>query len=374
VMRSPEGESCAVVIDRLTPEEQIGQLFMVGKTSTEPVTDDYRQTLTDAHIGNVVLLGNSRDGVIRTKELNEALRAAAVQPQGVGLFIAVDQEGGQVQRLQGPGFDTMPAARVQANRPVPELERSAHHWGQQLALAGVDVNLTPVADVVPAERVAENAPIGQLERQYGETVEDVSPRVAAMVRGMAEAGLATSVKHFPGLGHVTGNTDFSGNVVDTSVGRDDPGLAAFIEGINAGADMVMIATASYDRIDPGVPAAFSPVVIDGMLRSDLGFDGVVISDDLGAAQQVADVPPGERAVRFLAAGGDIVINGDPLLQAEMTRAVEERAASDPAFAEEIRTKVTRVVVMKAKHGAVNCQLEQPDQAEQTDQPEGDQPG
>lgn len=343
-----------MLIDRLTPEERIGQLFMVGKTSTEPVTEEYRQMLATTHVGSVVLLGNSREGTARVKELTDSLRHSAAAPESIGLLIAVDQEGGQVQRLKGPGFDTMPSARVQANRPVPELERSAAHWGRQLVAAGVDANLAPVADVVPANRVANNAPVGQLERHYGETVAEVSPRVAAVVRGFDEAGITTSVKHFPGLGHVAGNTDFAAGVNDTSITRRDPGLAAFKAGTDAGADMVMIGTATYARIDPGVPAAFSSVVIERMVRQDMGFNGVVISDDLGVAQQVSDVAPGERAVRFLAAGGDLVINGDPRLQAEMTRAVTERAAADPAFAERLRVKVQRVVDMKARGGQVTC--------------------
>ncbi len=347
-------EVCSALVDRLTPEDRIGQLFMVGKTSTEPVGEDYRRMLTESRAGHVVLLGNSRDGTAGIKELTDNLRRAATETEGIGLFVAVDQEGGAVQRLKGPGFDNMPAARVQANRPLPELQRSAQHWARQLSAAGVDVNLAPVADIVPADHVADNAPIGQLERHYGETLDEVGPRVEAVVRGLDEAGLASSLKHFPGLGRVAGNTDFTGNVADNAIGRRDAGLAAFRVGIDAGADMVMIATASYERIDPGVPAAFSAVVIDRMLRGDMGFTGVVISDDLGAAQQVADIPPGERAVRFLAAGGDIVINGDAGLQSEMTQAVRDRAAADPEFNEEIKAKATRVLIMKANRGAVSC--------------------
>lgn len=353
---SPAGEeACSALVDRLSPEDRIGQLFMVGKTSTESVDAAYRQMLAESRPGHIVLLGDSRAGTAAVKELTDSLRSAAPQPEGIGLFVAVDQEGGAVQRLKGPGFDTIPSARVQANRPVPELERSAEHWGGQLRAAGVDMDLAPVADLVPADRVADNAPIGQLERHYGETPEEVTPRVEAFVRGLDRAGLASSLKHFPGLGHVTGNTDFTGNVTDDSVGPDDPGLAVFRAGIGAGADTVMIATASYELIDPDVPAAFSSKVIDDLLRGDLGYTGVVISDDLGAAQQVANVAPGDRAVRFLSAGGDIVINGDPTLQAEMTLAVRVRAQSDPRFAEEIHAKTTRVLTMKAKRGAVSCQ-------------------
>lgn len=351
---TPDPRSCTALVDGLSTEDRVGQLFMIGMNTGDPVTASYRQILTDSRAGHVVLLGNSSAGATAVKQLTDDLRAAAPQPAGVRLFVAVDQEGGMIQRLQGPGFDTIPAATVQAEQTPQELQRSAQHWAGQLRQAGVDVDLAPVADVVPQQRAASNAPIGQLRRHYGATPEQVTPLVQAFVRGMDEAGVATSLKHFPGLGHVAGNTDFTGNVEDDTVGRDDPGLAVFRDGIGAGADMVMVSTASYARIDPGVPATFSAVVIDDLLRGGLGFDGVVISDDLGAAQQVADIPAGERAVRFLAAGGDIVINGDPTLQAAMTRAVLDRAATDQEFADQIRVKAIRVVLMKAHRGAVSC--------------------
>lgn len=351
---TPENTSCQDLVDRLSTEDRIGQLFMVGKMLTEPVDETYRQMLADSRAGHVLLLGDSRADREAVLEMTDALRAAAGEPGGLGLFVAVDQEGGSVQRLKGPGFEAMPSAQVQADRPIAELERSAAHWGGQLRAAGVNVNLAPVADVVPADREAANEPIGQLDRHYGTTPEEVTPRVEAVVRGYRDAEIATSIKHFPGLGHVVGNTDFSGNVADTTIGRNHPDLEVFRAGIEAGADMVMLATASYERLDSGVPAAFSPVVLDGLLRTDLGFQGVAISDDLGAAQQVAHIAPGDRAVRFLTAGGDIVINGDPTLQAEMTEAVRSLAAEDAEFADEIRVKATRVVALKARHGVVDC--------------------
>lgn len=369
---TPEPVSCEMMVERLTPEEQIGQLFMVGMTSTAPVDEAYRTMLTDSHAGAIVLLGDSSAERGEVRELTDTLRAAASQPQDIGLLVAVDQEGGAVQRLRGAGFENMPSARVQANRPIAELERSAQHWGGQLEVAGIKANLAPVADVVPEDQVAHNEPIGKLNRHYGTTPEEVTPRVEAMVRGYHQAGIATSLKHFPGLGHVVGNTDFTGNVADTTVGRNHPDLEPFSAGIQAGSDMVMVSTASYERLDPGVPAAFSSTIINTLLRQGMSFDGVVIADDLGAAQQVADVAPGDRAVRFLTAGGDLVINGDPALQAEMTEAVRALAAEDLEFAEQVRKKATRVVMMKARHGVAPCQVD-PEQVDagQTDAQEPD---
>lgn len=326
-----------------TVEEKIGLLFMLGfDTSAGAVDDSYRQTMEQNHIRSVVLLGNSQVGVDGVRSITDAL-----DPDDT-LLIAADQEGGQVQRLQGPGFDTMPAAVDQAAMSDDQLAQDATRWAQQLGAAGVDMNLAPVADVVPPEVGQGNEPVGALDRGYGDDPAVVGAKAAAFINGMHAGGQVTSVKHFPGLGAVAGNTDFSADVVDDRTGRDDAGLAAFEAAIGAGADSVMVATARYERIDPENLAAFSSVVIDEMIRTDLGYDQVVISDDMGAAAQVGDVTPGDRAVNFLTSGGDIVINGDPSIQPEMTDAVRQRAREDSRFRGELDTKIERILALHDK--------------------------
>lgn len=346
--------ACGATVQRLDVEDRVGQLFMLSKDTGTPVDDGFRTLLADTRTGNLVLLGQSQAGVDGVARLTAALRQAAPAPEGVGVLIAADQEGGLVQRLQGPGFDRIPTALEQASLSDADLRAAAARWGAQLSAAGVDANLAPVAGVVPADHVATNEPIGKLSRQYGSTAQEVQPKVAAFVAGMHDAGIATSLKHFPGLGRVVGNTDFSAGVVDTETTRDDPDLQSFAGDAGRQTDMIMVATAAYDLIDPGVPAAFSPVVIQEMLRGDLGFDGVVIADDLGEAQQVAAVPPGERALRFLHAGGDIVINAAPQIHRQMVQAVRDEVARDPGFAAEVDAKVARILAMKDDRGIADC--------------------
>jgi beta-N-acetylhexosaminidase len=116
----------------------------------------------------------------------------------------------------------------------------------------------------------------------------------------------------------------------------------------------MISTATYLRIDPDVIAAFSPRVIDGMLRNRMAYRGVVISDDLGIARSVADVPVGRRAVRFVAAGGDVVLTVVPEQAAAMVRALARRAVASPQFRETVAAAATRVLVRKARAGLAPC--------------------
>ncbi|WP_298887119.1 glycoside hydrolase family 3 N-terminal domain-containing protein [uncultured Serinicoccus sp.] len=346
----PEPGSCAALAAELSPAAQVGQLFMLGVSTESGVTPPVADALATTQTGHALLLGDTQAGVDGVRALTDALRATGDQPDGVGLLVAADQEGGQVQRLRGPGFDRMPSAVQQAQLPVDELARRAEAWGGQLRAAGVDLDLAPVAGVVPPEFQGRNEPVGLLGRQYGPDTETVVPPASAFVAGMERAGVGTSVKHFPGLGRVEGNTDLADGVVDVDTTRDDPALAAFGEVVDAGASSVMVATAVYDRIDPGVPAAFSPVVVEEMLRGDLGYDGVVISDDLGVAAQVQSVPPGERATRFLQAGGDVVINGDPAIHTAMVEATLALVEQDPEVADAVETKAARVLALKAGLG------------------------
>ncbi|GAA4880556.1 glycoside hydrolase family 3 N-terminal domain-containing protein [Serinicoccus chungangensis] len=346
----PAPGSCEALAQDLTTAEQVGQLFMLGVSTESGVTPQVAEVLASTGTGHALLLGDTQAGVDGVRALTDALRAVDDQPDGVDLLVAVDQEGGQVQRLRGPGFERMPSAVQQARLPVDELSRRAEVWGGQLRAAGVDLDLAPVAGVVPPEFHGRNEPVGVLGRQYGPDARTVVPPASAFVAGMERAGVGTSVKHFPGLGRVEGNTDLAAGVVDVDTSRDDPELSAFAEVVDAGASSVMVATAVYDRIDPGVPAAFSPVVVEEMLRGDLGYDGVVVSDDLGVAAQVQAVPPGERATRFLHAGGDVVINGDPAIHTAMVEATLALVEQDPAVAASVETKAARVLALKATLG------------------------
>ena len=336
----------------LTAAEQVGQLLMVAVSSTGPSGSD-QDLLAESRAGSVILLGNSAAGAVATEDVVTAVRGSTRRPAGIRTLLAVDQEGGQVQRLRGPGFAEIPAAEQQAERPDARLTRDAERWGRELAAVGIDANLAPVADVVPADLGTANAPIGALRRGYGSDPETVAAKASAFVRGMDEAGVATAVKHFPGLGRVQGNTDYARRVVDGRTTRDGAQVAAFRTVIEAGVDMVMASSAHYERIDAERRAAFSPVVLTDLLREDLRFSGVVVSDDLAAAA-MADVDPARRALHFLAAGGDLMIIGDPGLVGPMARAVRQRMASDERFAERVRRSATRVVLLKARRGLASC--------------------
>ncbi|HEV7204009.1 MAG TPA: glycoside hydrolase family 3 N-terminal domain-containing protein [Jatrophihabitans sp.] len=334
------------VLAGMSLRERVGQLLMVDCPTTS-VPDATVVAIRQSHVGSVILDGTSTAGMGSTQDVTGRLRALA--PRGVGLFIATDQEGGLVQRLQGPGFTRIVSAVEQGGIAPATLQEFALSWAQQLRQAGVNVNLAPVLDTVPAG-FGSNPPIGDLDRQYGSTPAAVTAHGMAVVRGMTAAGIDVTVKHFPGLGRTRGNTDLSSGVTDYVTTRDDPYLAPFRAAIAAHVPFVMMSTAIYARLDPGTPAAFSPTIVTGLLRHQLGFGGLVISDDLGNAAQVRGLSVGRRAVQFVAAGGDVVLTVDATQAATMTGALVARAQSDPTFRQQVDAAALLVLQAKQARG------------------------
>ena len=332
--------------------EQVGQVLMVGVGSTG-IGSSEKSIIARTRAGSVILLGNSTIGAQGTRRVVGRVREAAASPEGVTVMLAADQEGGLVQRLKGPGFTRMPSATLQARQSNAQLRRNAYEWGRQLRAAGISANLAPVADIVPIAMVGVNQPIGQLRRGYGPSPKTAAAKVTAFTDGMNRAGVATAVKHFPGLGRVRGNTDYMTRVVDSATTRHDDALAGFSAAVDAGVDMVMMSSAFYSKIDDEHRAAFSTMIIGDMLRKDLGFTGVVISDDL-AAVAMRILPPADRGLRFIGAGGDLLIVGDANLATAISDAIKDEAADDPDFAKRVTESATRVVAMKSRRGLARC--------------------
>jgi beta-N-acetylhexosaminidase len=171
---------------------------------------------------------------------------------------------------------------------------------------------------------------------------------------MKQVGVATTAKHFPGLGQVIGNTDYTSGVVDTTTGPNSPYLKSFQAAIKAGVPFVMVALATYTRIDPHHLAVFSSRIIEGLLRQQLQFGGVVISDDLGAAAAVAGLSPASRGIDFLAAGGDLITSQSLPAAIAMDQAILARAAHDASFRATVNSAVMRILDAKQAYHLMTC--------------------
>ena len=350
----PRTKTCAAVAAGMSLSEQVGQTIMVAQSSTRPSASG-RRTIERLHLGSVVLLGGSTAGRAATARLTGDLRHDVGTVDAAGLLVAADQEGGLVQRLQGPGFSTIASARSQAGWSDGTLHGRAKTWSEQLERAGIDLDLAPVADVVPSSIGTGNAPIGALRRGYGPDASVVARKTSAFVAGMHAGGTATTAKHFPGLGRVRGNTDTTAKVVDPTTTRHDTLLAGFRTEVEHGTEVVMISSATYLEIDARRPATYSPTVVSGMLRHDLGFEGVIVSDDL-LGRALASTPVRTRGVRFLSAGGDLALVGDVAAAAQVRDGLLDRARTDRAFRTRLQQSATRVLELKSSQGLTSCRV------------------
>ena len=349
-------QSCpAMVLAGMSEAQRVGQLFLVGLPGND-VAGSVASTITGHHYGSVIFGASSNGGVAGARQVSDAVQALATRQAtaGVRFFVAANQEGGEVQALKGPGISAIPSALSQGTDHVSSLRTRAAVWGGQLRAAGVNLNLAPVMDVVPPGTDRENAPIGALEREYGHDPATVASHGVAFLHGMAGAGVATSAKHFPGLGRVRGNTDFTSSVVDTSTTASAAYLQTYQAAVNAGVPLVMVALATYTRIDPHELAVFSPTIVRGLLRDRMHFRGTIISDDMGAAAAVAHISPGTRAVDFIAAGGDLITSESLPVADDMDAALLARAGSNAAFRAEVNAAALQVLTTKDQYGLLPC--------------------
>lgn len=352
---APEASACVTTTrDRMTERQQAGQLLMVA------LTPDMGQvgldTQIDRGLGNMLYLGGWT-GSTTVAAASQHLQDQALDVDGtkVGMLVAADQEGGEVQQLTGQGFSTIPSGREQGAMDADELEQQATAWGTELKRAGVNVNLAPTTDTVPSEIGRANGPIGQHRREYGATPAATAKGAVAFAQGMHAAGVMPTTKHFPGIGRIQGNTDSTAEgITDSTATTKDPHLSPFDAVISASPTIVMIGNARYPKLDADNQAPFSQKIITNLLREQMGFDGVVITDDVGVAKAVADVPVGERATRFVAAGGDIVLTADATQTETMTQALVDAMAVDEEFAEQVEASVSRVLALKEDMGLLRC--------------------
>jgi beta-N-acetylhexosaminidase len=345
---STPNDKAAAAYARMTRAQRIGQLLMAAVPSTGS-SSSLRTKLARYHVGNVVLIGQTQAGTSGVATVVAPVRKVTTVA-GVLPYVSVDQEGGYVQHLKGTGFSSIPTALHQGTITPTTLRDDCTRWARQLMRAGVNLDLAPVADVVPASIGTSNQPIGRYYREYGYTTTRVSPHVGAVVHGIRAAGIGATAKHFPGLGRATGNTDTMSGVTDPTR-RNDPYLAPFQHAVNAGVPMVMVSTAIYPNIRAHVIGAFSHFIVTRMLRHDLGFTGVIVSDSL-TTESVAFRSYASRAILALDAGVDILLVTDNAAVGPMASAIAQRMKNNATFAALVKKDVLRVLTAKARAGLI----------------------
>jgi beta-N-acetylhexosaminidase len=339
-----------------TLEQMAGQMIVVGFEGDGPGDAGVKAVaaeLTAGRLGGVMYLKKNVASLSTVREMNALFRAASPD---LAPFITLDQEGGAVERLtKDVGFDEIAnAATIAARNSPDEAEAIYARMAQAIAEQGFSVNFGPVADL---NTNPENQIIARFGRAFSADPEVVTEYDAAFIRAHRAADLVTALKHFPGHGSST--ADSHEGFVDITQTWDPVELEPYAALIGEGmADMVMVGHlyhADYADQDGETPSSLSPRWIDGVLRDELGFDGVVISDDLemGAVREHFTLE--ETVTRAVRAGMDILLFSNTAdyrsgLSREVLEILLSEAEADPAFAARIEESYERIVALQARLG------------------------
>lgn len=281
---------------------EIGQLFMLSYDGVEP-PQEVREYFRRFNIGGVILFADNYEN---PQQLRDACRLIQREMRGEGaprVLIATDHEGGRVQRFRG-GFTRLPPMAALSGGHPHETRRQIAAAARELAAAGIDFNLAPVVDLVSAD-----APGAIGDRAFSEDPEVASRHVAAAVRGLADGGVLSCAKHFPGHGATSTDSHHSLPSIDATYDAlDQRDLTPFRAAIAAGVDAVMTAHVVYPNAgDAELPASLSPFWLSEALRNRLGFSGLAISDALEMRAIRNSWSPAEAGLQALQAGSDMLI-------------------------------------------------------------------
>ncbi len=341
---APE-DRVAQIVERMTLEEKLLQLFIVtpeALTGENTVTDAEKlsSALADTPVGGIVLFQKN----LVSSDQTRALTGEAQDAAEYGLFVAVDEEGGTVARLMnalgtrrlGPMYD------YRAEGPDRARENAAV-IGEDIRSYGFNLDFAPVADVWTN---SGNTVIGR--RAYSDDPEEAAELVAAAVEGFHDTGAMCTLKHFPGHGDTTADSHTGAAVVELSREEIEKlQFPPFASGIDAGADMVMVGHLTCPALDDEI-ATVSRGIVTEILRGELGFEGVVITDSLQMSAASKEYSPGQLAVRAIDAGVDILLMPEDLREA--LDALNAAVDSGELTEERINESVKRIITLKLRYG------------------------
>lgn len=375
---SPEETDIRELVSSMTTEEKLAQMMMVAFRSNEPgaeavteIGQDYAEILTRYDFGGVILFApNIADTAQTVKFIHDCQTAAMASDKGIPLFVALDQEGGLVNRVAFGSALTGNMA-LAAGGETSLAEESARILGEEIHAMGFNVDFAPVADV---NSNPENPVIGV--RSFSDDPQTAASFVRAYMRGMKEEGVSTTLKHFPGHGNVAVDSHSGLPCSDYTMEELQAcDLVPFAEGIEEGTDFIMTAHIQYPEIEKEtyvsqedgkeifLPATLSRAVLTGILREKMGYDGIIVTDALDMNSIAAHFDPIDAAVLSINAGTDILLMPVNLYKDEkldslsvMDDYMKELAArveSGEVKEEELDDSVIRILEVKKKQGVLS---------------------
>ncbi|MBS4192296.1 beta-N-acetylhexosaminidase [Bacillus sp. FJAT-49705] len=352
-------------IEHMTMEEKVGQMLMPdfrnwnGKNVTE-MNAEIAQHVKEYHLGGVILFRENTVTADQTTKLVSAYQEAA---EKYGLMISIDQEGGIVTRLQ-TGTDMPGNMALGATRSEELAEKVGRTIGEELNALGINMNFGPVLDV---NNNPDNPVIGV--RSFGEDPELVANLGNAYIKGLHETGIAATAKHFPGHGDTAVDSHVGLPAIPHDLDRlKKVELYPFQQAMDSGIDAIMSAHVTFPKIDDtkaiskkdgtevSVPGTLSHKILTGLMREELGFKGVIVTDAMNMGAITDHFGSVDAAIRAVKAGADVLLM--PVGIVEVANGIYDSVKSGDISIERIEQSVERILTLKLNRGIVKAEVEQ----------------
>lgn len=294
---SPE-QKVDKLVANMSDADKVGQLLMIGIHGTT-LNDDAKFMLNEYRVGGIILFDRNMESKDQVKtliaDINKAGKSAGLTP----LFLGIDQEGGAVARMEDQLIKVPPAEEL-GNAPIEQAASLAKQSGAELKDLGFNINFAPVADL--------GLTYG---RSYSTNPDEVVRYAGAVGKAYDEAGLWYSYKHFPGIGKTDVDLHADTSIVpvskETLLSEDTKVFVDLIKQSKPNTYAIMVSHAMYPQIDPDHPASLSKAIITDWLRKDMGYNGVVVTDDMDMGALAKHYTFGDMAVQSILAGSDILL-------------------------------------------------------------------
>jgi beta-N-acetylhexosaminidase len=351
-------------IEYMSMEEKVGQMLMPdfrnwnGQNVTV-MNDEIAKLVKDYHLGGVILFRENTVTADQTTKLVSAYQEAA---EKYGLLISIDQEGGIVTRLQ-TGTDMPGNMALGATRSEELAEKVGRTIGEELNALGINMNFGPVLDV---NNNPDNPVIGV--RSFGEDPELVANLGNAYIKGLHETGTAATAKHFPGHGDTAVDSHVGLPSVPHDIDRlKNVELYPFQQAMDAGIDAIMSAHVTFPKIDNtkaiskkdgtevAVPGTLSHKILTGLMREEMGFKGVIVTDAMNMGAIADHFGPVDAAIRAVKAGADILLM--PVGIVDVANGLYDAVNSGEISEDRLEQSVERVLTLKLNRGIVKAEVE-----------------
>ena len=338
---SPE-QKVDKLVANMSDADKVGQLMMIG-IHGKSLNDDAKFMLNEYRVGGIILFDRNMESKDQVKtlitDINKAGKSAGLTP----LFLGIDQEGGAVARMDDKLIKVPPAEEV-GKEPVEQAAALAKEVGTELKDLGFNINFAPVADL--------GLTYG---RSYSTNPDEVVRYASAVGKSYDEAGLWYSYKHFPGIGKTDVDLHADTSIVpvskETLLSEDTKVFVDLIKQSKPNTYTIMVSHAMYPQIDPDHPSSLSKVIITDWLRKDMGYNGVVVTDDMDMGALAKHYTFGDMAVQSILAGSDILLVCHEYEHMQEAYNGLMKAVKDGRISKErLDESVKRILLMKMSRG------------------------